>query len=51
MELKQELNNQRPRTAAGDGGDEDWEDEKIGLQLEIEQLQARCNAIEDESIN
>jgi hypothetical protein len=46
MELRQELNNQRPRTAGIEG--QEWEDEKIGLELQIEQLKARCHAMEDE---
>ena len=50
MELRQELNNQRPRTAAGDIN-YDWEDEKIGLELDMEQLKSRCQIQEDEMIN
>lgn len=37
----------RPRSA----GIEGWEDEKIGLELQLEQQRARLNALEEEQVN
>lgn len=46
-QLKNELQNQRPATAHTNL---EWEDEKIGLELQIDQNNARINALEQEAI-
>ena len=43
-QLRQELENQRPQSA----GIADWEEEKIGFEIDIEQQKARINALETE---
>ena len=47
-ELRRELQNAR---GPQDAGIEDWEDEKIGLELQLEQQRARINALEDEQVS
>ena len=34
-----------------EAGIQDWEDEKIGLELQLEQQRARINALEDEQVS
>ena len=47
-ELQRELENAR---GPQDAGVADWEDEKIGLELQLEQQRARINALEEEQVN
>ena len=44
--LRQELENQRPATAQSF----DWEDEKVGYELQLEQKDVRINALEQEQV-
>lgn len=43
-QLRRELDDARPQSA----GLADWEDEKIGLELQIEQYEARVSALDAE---
>ena len=46
-QLRHEIENQRPQSA----GFQDWQEEKIGLELQLEQNKARVNALEDDQVN
>ena len=46
-QLRHEIENQRPQSA----GFQDWQEEKIGLELQLEQNKARVNALEDVQVN
>ena len=43
-ELRDELKNKRPQTA----GHNDWEDEKIELEVKLQKAQARVDAMQQE---
>lgn len=47
-ELRRELENSK---GPQDAGIEDWQDEKIGLELQLEQQRARINALEEEQVS
>ena len=46
-ELRRELQDSRGPQEEGIG---DWEEEKIGMELQLEQQRARINALEDEQV-
>ena len=46
-ELREELRNKRPQTA----GQQDWEDEKIEFEVQMQKAQARIDAMQNEMTN